>query len=49
MLGREPRFDVLNRQWPIYSSSYQGPVAIVMSGNISNSILGGGTLTCGAR
>ncbi|MBC7945964.1 MAG: glucose-1-phosphate adenylyltransferase [Burkholderiales bacterium] len=48
VLGREPRFDVLNRQWPIYSSSYQGPVAKVMSGNICNSILGGGALICGA-
>jgi len=48
VLGREPRFDVRNRQWPIYSSSYQGPVAKILSGNISNSIVGGGALVSGA-
>ena len=49
VLGLEPCFDAFNPAWPIYSSNYQGPVAKVVSGEIVNSIIGGGTLINGAR
>ncbi|SFE59283.1 glucose-1-phosphate adenylyltransferase [Nitrosomonas sp. Nm166] len=44
MLGMTPRFDIFNPQWPIYSSSYQGPVARVIGGQIENSLLGAATV-----
>lgn len=44
VLGLEPKFDAFNPQWPIYSSSYQGPVARVIGGNIYNSLLGAATV-----
>lgn len=49
VLGLEPRFDIFNTQWPILSSNYLGPVAKIISGDIKNSILGGGALINGAR
>jgi len=49
VLGREPRFDAFNPQWPIYSSSYQGPVARVVEGEIHESILAGGVILNGGR
>ncbi len=49
VLGLEPRFDVFNPQWPIYSSNYQGPVSRVIRGDIDNSLLGAATLINGAR
>lgn len=49
VIGLEPRFNVFNPRWPIYSASYQGPVAKVISGEIVNSIMAGGTIVNGAR
>jgi ADP-glucose pyrophosphorylase len=50
VLGAEPVFDVFNPEWPIYSSSYQGPVARVLGGQIENTLLGAATLVYpGAR
>jgi len=49
VLGREPRFDAFNPQWPIYSSSYQGPVARIVDGEIHDSILAGGVILNGGR
>jgi len=49
VLGLEPRFDIFNTEWPILSSNYLGPVAKIISGDIKNSIIGGGTLINGAR
>jgi glucose-1-phosphate adenylyltransferase len=49
VLGREPRFDAFNPQWPIYSSSYQGPVARIVEGEIRDSILAGGVILNGGR
>jgi glucose-1-phosphate adenylyltransferase len=46
VLGMEPKFDAFNPQWPIYSSSYQGPVARVIGGRIENSLLGAATVVC---
>ncbi len=40
VLGREPRFDVFNPQWPIFSSHYQGPVARVYDSHIDNGLIG---------
>ncbi len=48
ILGLEPKFNLFNPRWPIYSSGYQGPVSKVVEGSISNSILGAGTLIKGA-
>ncbi len=48
VLGRQPRFEVYNPEWPVYSSNYQGPVARVYSGKIENSIFGAGTIVDGA-
>lgn len=44
VLGAEPRFDMFNPQWPIYSSAYQGPVARIIGGQIQNSLLGAATM-----
>ncbi len=49
VLGMEPRFDVFNPQWPIYSSNYQGPVARVINGEIDNCLLGAASIINGAR
>ena len=49
VLGMEPRFDVFNPQWPIYSSNYQGPVARVIRGEIDNCLLGAASVINGAR
>jgi glucose-1-phosphate adenylyltransferase len=40
MLGLEPRFDLFNPQWPIFSSYYQGPTSWVMQGELDNVLLG---------
>jgi glucose-1-phosphate adenylyltransferase len=44
VLGEQPRFDVFNPQWPVFSSNYQGPVARILGGDIENSLLGAATL-----
>jgi glucose-1-phosphate adenylyltransferase len=44
VLGGEPVFDMFNPQWPVYSSSYQGPVARVLGGEVRNSLLGSATV-----
>lgn len=49
VLGLEPRFDVFNPQWPIFSSNYQGPVARIVEGQIDNSLLGAATVINRAR
>jgi glucose-1-phosphate adenylyltransferase len=40
VLGSQPRFDLFNPRWPIYSSHYQGPVARVFDSRLDNSLLG---------
>lgn len=50
VLGGEPRFDVFNPQWPIFSSNYQGPTARILGGKIENSLFGAACLVeAGAR
>lgn len=46
VLGKEPRFDAFNPQWPIFSSNYQGPVARVIGGQVYNTLLGAATVVC---
>jgi len=48
-LGGEPRFDLFNPDWPIFSSHYQGPVARVVSGEIDNCLFGSASLIHRAR
>lgn len=48
LLGPEPRFDLFNPRWPIFSSNYGGPGARVIHGNIHHSVLAAGTLINGA-
>jgi glucose-1-phosphate adenylyltransferase len=48
VLGITPRFDVFNNRWPIYSSTYQGPVAKFIHAQIDNSIISAGCLVNGA-
>jgi len=44
VLGAEPRLDLFNPCWPVYSSNYQGPVARVIGGEIENTLLGSATV-----
>ncbi len=44
LIGAEPRLDLFNPSWPIYSSNYQGPVARILGGELRNSLLGAATL-----
>lgn len=48
LLGPEPRFDLFNPRWPIYSSNYGGPGARIIHGEIHNSVLAAGTVINGA-
>ena len=49
VLGEEPRFDVFNARWPIYSSNYQGPVAKFVDSHVDNCIISAGCLLCNAN
>jgi len=49
VLGAEPRLDLFNPLWPVYSSNYQGPVARVIGGEIENSLLGAASVIHNAR
>ncbi|MCL4801611.1 MAG: glucose-1-phosphate adenylyltransferase [Burkholderiales bacterium] len=49
LLGAEPRFDTHNPLWPIQSGSYVGPVARIIGGEISNSMVASGCRIEGAR
>lgn len=44
VMGREPRINIFNPRWPIYSSNYQGPAAKFINARIENAIFAGGTL-----
>lgn len=49
VLGAEPSFNLFNPQWFINSSNYQGPSPRIVSGEISDSVVGAGSLIKGAR
>jgi glucose-1-phosphate adenylyltransferase len=44
MLGDRPLFDLNNTLWPIHPSSYGGPSAKILRGDIRNSIIADGTV-----
>lgn len=48
VLGMQPRFDVFNARWPIYSSNYQGPVARFTDSHVDRCIISAGCLINGA-
>lgn len=49
MLGEQPRFELHNAQWPIHPTSYDGPAAKVLKGDIRNSIISEGVVIRDAR
>ncbi len=48
LLGVEPRFDVFNPEWRVFSSNYQGPVARMLDARLKNSVVAAGSLVRGA-
>ncbi len=44
LLGVQPRFDMFNPQWRIFSSNYQGPVARLLDARVYNSVIAAGSL-----
>lgn len=49
LLGREPRFDLNNRRWPIHTRSYQFANPRILSGAVEDSSIGSGTTVDNAR
>lgn len=49
LLGREPRFDLNNRRWPIHTRSYQFSNPRILSGSVEDSSIGSGTTVDDAR
>lgn len=49
MLGSNPLFEVNNKSWPIHPSSYEGPAAKILNGDIRNTIIGEGSVVHGAK
>jgi len=47
MLGIEPRFNIFNPKWRIFSSGYQGPTSRIIDGRIQNSVIGAGAIVKG--
>jgi glucose-1-phosphate adenylyltransferase len=48
-LGQEPLFDINNRHWPIHAGGYIGPPAMMIKGDIRNSLVSEGSVINGAR
>ncbi len=44
LLGRTPKLDLANSQWPIHTAAYRGPSARVIVGTIEDSLLGEGCI-----
>lgn len=44
MLGSAPPFELDNELWPIHPSTYEGPAAKILRGDITNSIIAEGAL-----
>jgi glucose-1-phosphate adenylyltransferase len=49
MLGVEPRFDLINKQWPIHSGAHVSASAMIIRGDIHNSLISEGAVIDGAR
>ena len=47
LLGLEPRFNIFNPKWRIFSSGYQGPSSKIIEGQIKNSLIGAGAIIKG--
>ncbi|GBL45504.1 glucose-1-phosphate adenylyltransferase [Sulfuriferula multivorans] len=47
LLGLEPRFNIFNPKWRIFSSGYQGPSSKIIDGKIKNSLIGAGAIIKG--
>ncbi len=43
-LGLEPRLNLFNPRWPIFSSHYQGPIAHLVKAQVENSDIAAGSL-----
>ncbi len=48
LLGAQPRFDLANPQWPIFTDPHSGPSAQVIDGEVKDTLLGEGTIVAGA-
>lgn len=49
LLGKSPSFELANSLWPIHPSSYEGPPAKILRGDIENSMIAQGTIIHEAR
>ncbi len=49
MLGKEPLFELHNKQWPIHPAEYEGPAAKIMHGDIRNSFIAEGVVIGSAK
>ncbi|MES2366934.1 MAG: glucose-1-phosphate adenylyltransferase [Pseudomonadota bacterium] len=47
LLGVEPRFNIFNPNWRIFSSGYQGPTSKIIGGQLHNSLIGAGDIIKG--
>lgn len=48
LLGRTPRLDLANSRWPIFTAHFPGPSARVIDGEVSDTLVGEGSLIEGA-
>lgn len=44
LLGRQPLLDLNNDRWPIAAASYQGPSARIIDGDVTDSLIGEGSV-----
>jgi glucose-1-phosphate adenylyltransferase len=49
LLGAEPRFDLNNTQWPIITGTHHGASAMIVKGDIRNSLISEGSIVEGAK
>jgi len=49
LLGAEPKFDLNNMQWPIITGTHHGASAMIVKGDIRNSLISEGSIVDGAK
>lgn len=49
IIGAEPRFDLNNTQWPIITGTHLGASAMIVKGDIRNSLISEGSVVDGAK
>ncbi|MBU1112495.1 MAG: glucose-1-phosphate adenylyltransferase [Candidatus Omnitrophica bacterium] len=49
LLGKQPIFDLDNRQWPIYASDFDCPPVYTAASRIENTLLSEGARVCGSE